>query len=238
MKAVIMAGGKGTRLQPFTASFPKPLMPLGDMPVLELLLHQLRKAGVHEVHLAVNHLHHLIRAFCGDGSRFGLDIHYSLEDSPLGTAGPLGGLLENMSDDFIVTNGDLLTTFNFHKLLESHEQQKSDATLCVYEREVKIDFGLIQVDADMNLQGYLEKPVTKHLVSMGLYVLRREAVAPHVQLGVHLDMPDLLKKMLAAGGKVRCHQQPESFWLDIGRPEDYATAQKMFEESRELFLPA
>jgi NDP-sugar pyrophosphorylase family protein len=238
MKAVIMAGGKGTRLQPFTASFPKPLMPLGDMPVLELLLRQLRRAGVDEVILAVNHLHHLIRAFCGDGSRFDLNIEYSLEDSPLGTAGPLGALLDQVGDSFIVTNGDLLTTFSVEKLIQTHAEQRADATLCVYEREVKIDFGLIQVDPEMNLKGYLEKPVNKHLVSMGLYLLNREAVAAHVQPGVHLDMPDLLLKLLRAGKKVHCHQQPESFWLDIGRPEDYATAQKLFDESRELFLPA
>ncbi len=238
MKAVIMAGGKGTRLQPFTASFPKPLMPLGDMPVLELLLHQLRRAGIDEVYLAVNHLHHLIRAFCGDGSRFGLNIHYSLEDSPLGTAGPLGSLLDQVGDNFVVTNGDLLTTFDFARLLRAHQEQAADATLCVYEREVKIDFGLIQVGEDMSLKGYLEKPVNKHLVSMGLYVLNRDAVAPHLEPGVHLDMPDLLMNLLNAGKKVQCHHQPESFWLDIGRPDDYATAQKMFDENRELFLPA
>lgn len=237
MQAVIMAGGKGTRLQPFTASFPKPLMPLGDMPVLELLLHQLRNAGVTEVILAVNHLHHLIRAFCGDGSRFGLAIDYSLEDSPLGTAGPLGALLDRMGEDFIVTNGDLLTTFNISALIQNHHALRSDATLCVYEREVKIDFGLIQVAEDMRLEGYLEKPTSKHLVSMGLYMLKRDAVAPHVQAGVHLDMPDLLLKIKNSGKTVHCHHQPESYWLDIGRPEDYATAQKMFEEQREVFLP-
>ena len=233
-----MAGGKGTRLQPFTASFPKPLMPLGDMPVLELLLRQLRFAGVDEVFLAVNHLHHLICAFCGDGSRFGLKIDYSLEDSPLGTAGPLGALMDKVGENFIVTNGDLLTTFNIDQLMQTHRERSSDATICVYEREVKIDFGLIQVDADMNLQGYLEKPMSKHLVSMGLYMLNREAVLPHLAPGQHLDMPDLLLKLLAAGKTVRCHQQPDSFWLDIGRPDDYATAQKMFDESRELFLRA
>ncbi len=237
MKAVIMAGGKGTRLRPFTASFPKPLMPLGDMPVLELLLHQLQLAGVTEVFLAVNHLHHLIRAFCGDGSRFGLNIEYSLEDSPLGTAGPLGALLDRIDESFIVTNGDLLTTMNIKKMIKAHAEKKADATVGVYEREVKIDFGLVQTGADMSLKGYLEKPVSKHLVSMGLYVLDRDAIAPHVQPGVHLDMPDLLMKLLGSGKSVYCHQQPESFWLDIGRPDDYSTAQKMFDENRELFLP-
>lgn len=238
MQAVIMAGGKGTRLQPFTASFPKPLMPLGDMPVLELLLRQLRNAGVEDVILAVNHLHHLIRAFCGDGSRFGLRIDYSLEDTPLGTAGPIGALLDRMGDNFIVTNGDLLTTFNIETLIRTHAERQSDATLCVYEREVKIDFGLIKVSEDMRLEGYLEKPTSKHLVSMGLYMLNRDAVAPYVSPNTRLDMPDLLLKLLHSGKQVHCHSQSDNFWLDIGRPDDYATAQKLFEEKRELFLGA
>src|SRR4051812_13417960 len=119
MKAVVMAGGKGTRLQPYTAVFPKPLMPLGDMPVIELLLRQLRSAGVTEVFLAVNHLHHLIRAFCGDGSRFGLKVRYSFEESPLGTAGPLAAIVDELGESFILTNGDLLTTLDIGQMVAS-----------------------------------------------------------------------------------------------------------------------
>ncbi|MFM0597981.1 sugar phosphate nucleotidyltransferase [Paraburkholderia dilworthii] len=237
MKAVIMAGGKGTRLQPYTALFPKPLMPLGDMPVIELLLHQLKKAGVTEVFLAVNHLHHLIRAFCGDGSRFGLKLDYSLEDSPLGTAGPLGGLMDKLEGNFIVTNGDLLTTLDLRKLIAAQIERNAAATISVYEREVKIDFGLVQTDGNMNLTGYLEKPVTRHLVSMGLYVLNRDAVSHHIKPDTYFDMPDLMKALVAEGKSVHCHQQADSFWLDIGRPDDYATAQQIFAEKRELFLP-
>jgi NDP-sugar pyrophosphorylase family protein len=237
MKAVIMAGGKGTRLQPFTAVFPKPLMPLGDMPVIELLLRQLRTAGITEVFLAVNHLHHLIRAFCGDGSRFDLKLSYSLEDSPLGTAGPLGGVIDQLDGDFVVTNGDLLTTFDLRKVIAEHTEKKADASICVYEREVKIDFGLVQTDENMHLTGYLEKPVSKHMVSMGLYVLKRDAVAPYIKKDQYLDMPDLMRALVADGRTVQCHAQPGSFWLDIGRPDDYATAQQMFSEQRELFLP-
>src|SRR4051812_13544569 len=125
MKAIVMAGGKGTRLQPFTASFPKPLVPLGDMPVLELLLRQLKAAGIEEVILAVNHLHHLIRAFCGDGSSFGLRIDYVLEDSPLGTAGPMAAVLDKLGDNFIVTNGDLLTNYNVARMVWEHIEQSS-----------------------------------------------------------------------------------------------------------------
>lgn len=231
-----MAGGKGTRLQPFTAVFPKPLMPLGDMPVIELLLRQLRNAGVTDVYLAVNHLHHLIRAFCGDGSQFGLNLEYSLENSPLGTAGPLGELLNRLDRDFIVTNGDLLTTFDFNRLITEHKTKRAAATISVYEREAKIDFGIVQTDSEMRMTGYLEKPTSSHLVSMGLYVLNKDAVASHVAPNKYLDMPDLMKALVADRKLVHCHQQADSFWLDIGRPADYATAQRLFEEKREMFL--
>ncbi len=235
MKAVIMAGGKGTRLQPFTASFPKPLVPLGDMPVLELLLRQLKAAGVDEVILAVNHLHHLIRAFCGDGSAFGLSIDYVLEDSPLGTAGPIAAILDRVGDNFIVTNGDLLTNYSVKEMAQRHEESQASASIAVYERKLKIDFGLVEVDEQMRLTGYREKPSYSHLVSMGLYILNRDAVAPHLKPGVHLDMPELMQSLQAGGKTVQCQQQ-DCVWLDIGRPDDYASAQEMFEKQRSLFL--
>ncbi len=238
MKAIIMAGGKGARLQPYTAVFPKPLMPLGDMPVVELLLHQLRQAGVTDVILAVNHLHHLIRAFCGDGTRFGLNIDYSLENKPLGTAGPLASIIDDLGDDFLVTNGDLLTTMNIGELISIHRDNDVSATVGVYEREVKIDFGLIEIDDAMNLVRYTEKPVTHHLVSMGLYMFKREAVRPHLRAETYLDMPDLIRLLVGKGEKVRCHRQPDCFWLDIGRPDDYSQAQTIFADQRELFLHA
>ena len=237
MKAVIMAGGKGTRLGPYTASFPKPLMPLGDeMPVLELLLRQLRASGVTEVFLAVNHLHHLLRAFFGEGEALGLRIRYSLEDKPLGTAGPLAAVLEEVGDTFFLTNGDLLTTLDFAAMLEAHRQRGADATVASYRREVKIDFGLLETDAGMRMTGYREKPTYQHLVSMGLYILRREAVAPYLKPDTHLDMPDLMRAMVADGRTVFCHA-PECFWLDIGRPDDYAAAQEIFARDRGIFLP-
>ncbi|MGX9944834.1 sugar phosphate nucleotidyltransferase [Bradyrhizobium denitrificans] len=235
-KALIMAGGKGTRLMPFTASFPKPLVPLGDLPVLELLLRQLKRSGVEEVLLSVNHLHHLIRAFCGDGSSFGLKIDYVLEDEPLGTAGALAYALDKLSDDFIVANGDLLTSFDIARMVEEHRKQPAAASIAVFERSVKIDFGLVEVDASMRLTGYREKPTYSHLVSMGLYVINRSSVAPYLVPGKFLDMPQLMQTLIAAGKSVVCRSQ-DCLWLDIGRPEDYATAQELFEQKRELFLP-
>ncbi len=235
MKAIVMAGGKGTRLQPFTASFPKPLVPLGDMPVLELLLRQLKAAGVDEVILAVNHLHHLIRAFCGDGSAFGLKIDYSLEDVPLGTAGPISGVLDQLGDNFIVTNGDLLTNFSIESMKARHFASDASASIAVYERTLKIDFGLIEVDDRFQLTGYREKPSYSHLVSMGLYILNRDAVAPYLKKGMRLDMPDLMQALHKDGKTVQCQKQ-DCVWLDIGRPEDYAAAQQLFTDQREIFL--
>ena len=235
MKAIVMAGGKGTRLQPFTASFPKPLVPLGDIPVLELVLRQLRAAGVTEVILAVNHLHHLIRAFCGDGSSFGLKISYILEDRPLGTAGPIAAVLDELGDDFIVTNGDLLTNFDVARMAQEHVEAADAASIAIFERDFKIDFGLVEVDDGMRLTGYREKPTYTHFVSMGLYVLQRKAVAPHLKAGVPLDMPQLMQSLMGEGKTVQCRRQ-DCLWLDIGRPDDYHTAQKLFEEHREMFL--
>lgn len=237
MKAIVMAGGKGTRLQPYTASFPKPLVPLGDMPVLELLLRQLKLAGVGEVILAVNHLHHLIRAFCGDGTAFGLKIDYVLEDTPLGTAGPMAAVLDRLGEDFIVTNGDLLTNFDIAAMAGQHQEIQAPASIAVFERKLNIDFGLVEVDERMRLSGYREKPSYTHLVSMGLYVLNRDAVAPFLKAGVRLDMPDLMQLLVGAGKPVQCHRQ-DCVWLDIGRPDDYAAAQTLFETQRDVFLKA
>ena len=234
-QAVIMAGGKGTRLMPYSALFPKPLMPLGDMPVLELLLRRLKRAGVTDVILAVNHLGHLIQAFFGDGSQLGLRIRYSHEDKPLGTAGALGNMLDELNETFIVTNGDLLTSMDIEAMARQHMETQCDASIGVFERENKIDFGLIEFDSERRLSAYREKPTTMYYVSMGIYMLQREAVRPCITRGEYLDMPSLLLKMRAGQGDVRCYYD-QCMWLDIGRPDDFAMAQSMFEKNRSLFL--
>ena len=230
-----MAGGKGTRLHPYSATLPKPLMPLGDVPVLELLLRRLRTAGIREVVLAVNHLRHLIEAFCGDGTRFGLCISYAQEDRPLGTAGPLAGVLESLGEDFLLANGDLLTTLDIRSMIQEHRVKTADVTIGVYEREIRSEFGLIETTPEMRMVSYREKPVFRHLVSMGIYVLKAAAVSHHIRLGQRLDMPDLVRAVASAGKRVFCHQQ-DCFWLDIGRPEDFALAQQLFEENPSMFL--
>lgn len=236
MKAIIMAGGKGSRLYPYSATLPKPLMPLGSMPVLELLLRQLRHAGVTEAIIAVNHLRHLIEAFFGDGARLGMHIEYSVEDTPLGTAGPMGAVLNRLGDNFLLLNGDLLTTLDFGRMMHAHADQAADVTIGVFERELNIDFGLIEVDSRMRMTDYIEKPRYKHLISMGVYVIRSAAVRGFVVPGQRLDMPQLVLAMMNAGQQVQCHRQ-DCLWLDIGRPEDFALAQQMVEADQNAFLP-
>jgi NDP-sugar pyrophosphorylase family protein len=235
MKAIVMAGGKGSRLYPYSAVLPKPLMPLGEMPVLELLLRQLSRAGVDEVYLAVNHLRHLIEAFFGDGSRIGATLRYSVEDKPLGTAGPIAAVLDRLGDEFVMTNGDLLTTMDIAAMIRFHRERRADATVGVYPREVKIDFGLVEVDGDMRMTAYREKPSYPHLVSMGIYVLNAASIRNFIEPDSYLDMPDLLQRLMAAGGDVRCFRS-DCFWLDIGRPDDFARAQELYEENPQAFL--
>ena len=234
-QAVIMAGGKGTRLHPYSASFPKPLMPLGDTPVLELLLRRLKAAGVEEVILAVNHLRHLIQAYFGDGSELGLRLIYSAEDKPLGTAGALGNILGILDETFFLTNGDLLTTMDLGRMARTHVSERADASIGVFERENKIDFGLIEFDDRYRMSAYREKPTSKYYVSMGVYILQREAVRVHVSNVDYLDMPTLLLKIHRANGSVVCFRD-DCVWLDIGRPDDFALAQKMYEDNRDSFL--
>jgi NDP-sugar pyrophosphorylase family protein len=234
-QAVIMAGGKGTRLLPYSALFPKPLMPWGDKPVLELLLRRLKAAGVQEVILAVNHLRHLSQAYFGDGSELGIHLLYSGEDKPLGTAGALGNILHLLDETFFLTNGDLLTTMDLGRMALTHIAERADASIGIHERENKIDFGLIEFDSKMRLSAYREKPSSKYYVSMGVYILQREAVRAHVADVDYLDMPSLLLKIQSNKGNVVCFRD-NCVWLDIGRPDDFATAQKLFEEDPDAFL--
>jgi NDP-sugar pyrophosphorylase family protein len=231
-----MAGGKGSRLYPYTAVLPKPLMPLGDVPVLELILRQLRGHGVRSVFLAVNHLRHLIQAFFGDGSAFGIDIAYSTEEAPLGTGGPVGVLLERMAENFLVLNGDLVTNLSMSGLLDYHVNESADATIATILREVTLESGVLDIDPRGHVVGYREKPSNTYAISMGLYALRRDAMRGLVEPGRHIDMPDLLLRMIAAGRRVVSYRA-ECLWLDIGRPDDYARAQDLVAAHSELLMP-
>ncbi len=233
VEVVVLAGGKGTRLRPLTAVFPKPLVPIGDKPVLEILFTHLAASGFRKITLCTGYLSELLMAVFGDGSKFDLRIKYSHEETPLGTAGPLT-LIEHLTDTFIVVNGDLLTTLSPARMLEYHLAQQADATLAVYRRDVQIDFGVIESNGKGEFETYREKPTFRFDVSMGINVLNR-SVLQFLIRGTKADMPELIVKIDAAGGKVCCYKE-DCYWLDIGRMDDYALAQEQFAQNEHEFL--
>jgi len=232
MQALILAGGEGTRLKPFTNIIPKPLVPIGDLPILEVVLRQLKNHGADRIVLAVNRLARLIEAFFGDGSRLGLDIGYSLEDKPLGTAGPIR-LVEKLDEDFIVMNGDLLTTIDYSDFFRRHKASHATATIATFQKEVKIDLGVLETK-DERFTNYIEKPTYHFTVSMGIYVLNRRVI-PFIEEGRRFDMPDLVLALHKAGEKIVCYSGDYD-WLDIGRMDDYERAVQLFEANRDRYL--
>ncbi len=254
MRAVILAGGKGVRLAPLTQVIPKPLVPLGGKPILEIVLNQLRSQGFRHITLAVGYMADLIQAYFGDGSKVGLQLDYSFEAQPLGTAGPLA-LIDGLDETFLVMNADVLTDLNFQDLLDFHQQAGGIATVGAYNRQVTIDLGVIIKDGDTRIQDYVEKPSYHYLVSMGIYVFE-PAILDYIQAyhqtatakvascggeGIisgpgplasgpspgYLDFPDLVKYLLSCNQEV--HFYPfTGYWLDIGRHEDYAKANEEF----------
>lgn len=233
-RVIVLAGGAGTRLRPYTTVLPKPLMPIADMPILEVVLRQLRFHGYRHVSIAVNHLAELIRAFFGDGSKLGLRIDYCLEHEPLGTAGPIA-LVRDVTDPFLVLNGDLLTTLDFGAIVRHHIEKGNCATIGAFKREVLVDFGVLDLDADGYLQKYVEKPRLQYAISMGVNVLSLRSVycIPH---GTRFDIPDLMTALTVKGERVGTYAEPCE-WLDIGRPDDYEQAARLFEQDRARYLP-
>jgi NDP-sugar pyrophosphorylase family protein len=235
MKAVILAGGLGTRLRPYTTVFPKPLMPIGDMPILEIVLRQLQHAGVTDVTLAVSYLAELIEAFCGDGVRFGLRLHYSRESKVLSTAGPLK-LIDGLDETFLAMNGDILTTLDYAALVRHHKARGAAATIALHRRNVKIDYGVVEADAVTgDLARFIEKPEYHYVVSMGINVFEPRALQ-YIGYEEVLGMPELLLRLRDAGEIVTTCELPCA-WLDIGRPDDYEAALETFVGRREEFLP-
>jgi NDP-mannose synthase len=225
MRAVILAGGKGRRLLPYTAVFPKPLVPVGDRPILAIVIEQLRRAGFTRVTLAVGHLAGLIQAYFGDGSRFGIRIDYSIESTPMGTAGPLS-LLDDLEDDFLVMNGDLLTDLDIAAFVAAHRSAGAIGTIAVYRKVVTLTLGVLSLDAESHVIDYVEKPSIDYMVSTGIYCFKR-AVLEHLVAGVPCDLPDLIRRLIAR--RQRIHGYPfEGNWFDIGRPEDYEAALSLF----------
>jgi len=233
-RAVILAGGLGTRLRPYTVVLPKPLMPIGEYPILEIVIRQLSDFGFDHITLAVNHQADLFRAYFGDGSKWGVKLDYSLEEKPLGTMAPLK-LINDLPEHFLVMNGDILTDINFADFYQCHvEDGNSIFSISSYLRSQKIDYGVLVVDDKRELTGFTEKPVRNFEVSMGVYMMNRCAL-DYVPDSKAYGFDDLMHHLLADGQKISVIQHA-GLWLDIGRPDDYIEAIDLFEQERERLL--
>lgn len=227
MRVIILAGGKGTRLKPYTISLPKPLVPIGgEMPILEIVIRQLAKCGFSQITLAVNHMANIIQAFFGNGSRWGIKIDYSLEEQPLGTIGPLT-LIDDLPENFVVMNGDVLCDLNYSHFLKYHEKRGNDITVSSYVREVKIDFGVLKHDKKNNLVEFSEKPVYHFDISMGVYCMNRRVIK-RLKTGRPYGFDNLMLDSLKNGRRVEV-KPFHGFWLDIGRPEDFDSANEGYD---------
>ncbi len=225
-RAVILAGGKGTRLKPYTISLPKPLVPVGAMPVIEIIIRQLARNGFERVTITVNHMAEIIQAFCGDGSKWGISLDYSIEDKPLSTMGPLK-LITDLPENFLIMNGDILTDLNFSQFYDDHVENQNLFTVSSYLREQKIDYGVLEIDQENTLTGFREKPALSFMVSMGIYMANREILKyipfnqpygfDNLMLDfIRLEIPPAIRRF-------------NGYWLDIGRPDDYEQASKDLE---------
>ncbi len=222
MKAVVQCGGKGTRLRPHTSILPKPLMPIGARPVLELVLKWLRRNGIRDVFITTGYLGHLIRSVCGDGNQWNMRLTYTQELEPLGTMGPLSLLREQLNEPFLVLNGDVLTDLNLNQFVNCHRRYRSNITIATATRLTKMDFGVID-EIEGRVTGFREKPELANLVSMGIYCMD-PTVLERVPSGVPFGFDDLMFQMLEEDAAVHVFKH-NGLWLDIGRVEDFLRAQ-------------
>jgi mannose-1-phosphate guanylyltransferase len=234
MHAVILAGGKGVRLMPYTTALPKPLVPIGDQhAILEIVMRQLAAAGFTTVTLAIGHLGHIIRAYVGNGSQWGLRVGYSTEDSPLGTMGPLLTMLDRLPEHFLVMNGDILTDLDFGDVFRRHDKSGAPLTIATYVRPVNIDFGVLTTESGL-VTGFIEKPTMDYRVSMGVYGISRSTLAGYTP-GLPLGFDDLVLDLLKTDAPPASYEFG-GYWLDIGRPDDYDRANAEFTTHRDLLL--
>ena len=235
MHVAILAGGRGVRLRPYTTALPKPLVPIGEeYAILDIILQQLKMQGFTRVTLAIGHLSSLIRAFVGDGSRWGMDVDYSEEDQPLSTIGPLLNFLDRLPEHFLVMNGDVLTDLDYASLLDRHIHSRAPLTVATYQRQVKIDFGTLET-VDGHIVKFSEKPTLSYSVSMGVYAMSRNTLA-RCPRKIAFGFDDLVHDLLARQNPPRAYHF-DGYWLDIGRPDDYDEANRSFEKLRPRLLP-
>ena len=220
-RAIILAGGKGTRLRPYTISIPKPLVPIGDTPILEIIIKQLIKNGFSHITITLNHLSELIHAFFGDGSKYGIKIDYSHESKALSTMGPLT-LVNDLPDNFLVMNGDVITDLNFDKFFGDHLKNDNIFTIASYIRNDKIEYGVLEKDENNKLIGFNEKPIYSFCVSMGIYAVSKR-VLKYIPENKFFGFDDLMYKLIQEKEYASLYKH-NGYWLDIGRPDDYEKA--------------
>jgi NDP-sugar pyrophosphorylase family protein len=233
MQAIVLAGGRGRRLYPYTTVLPKPLMPIGDCPILEVILRQLGHAGFDDVVISTGYLHGLIHAYLEGTGALRVPVRYSHESEPLGTIAPLR-LIDGLEETFLVMNGDILTDLDYRALLDYHRDRGALATIATYRRDATIDFGVLERDEENRIRAFREKPVYHFDVSMGVYAFQRE-IFDYIPASGPFGFDDLMYALTAADAPV--YSFPfDGYWLDIGRPDDYEVSIREFEEHRDRFL--
>lgn len=232
-RAVILAGGKGTRLRPYTVVLPKPLVPIGDYPIVEVVIRQLVRSGFSRITMAVNHQAELIQAFFGDGGKWGASIDYSVEDKPMGTMGPLR-LIPDLPDNFLIMNGDILTDMDYAKFYRRHISRKGIFTIASFTREIKSEYGVLEVNKSGRLKAFKEKPSVEHDVSMGIYAANKK-ILDYIPDGKPYGFDRLMLDLIGRDNPASVYRHSGS-WMDIGNPDDYAQAIRAFESNRKDFV--
>lgn len=225
MEAVIITGGKGLRMRPFTKILPKGLLPVGDQPILQIIVQQLKNSGFDIIHMACGYLAPLIQAYFQDGKKLGVDIDYFVEKQPLGTIGPIKNIPFRTDESVLVMNCDILTSLNFRDMMDFHRTGTSLLTIASQKKSVQMELGVLQTEG-LRVNQFVEKPIQSAYVSMGIYVIN-PAIVQFIPDDTYYDMPDLIVQLLNSHQEIR-HFENESFWLDIGRPDDFAKAKDMF----------
>jgi len=233
MEAVIMTGGKGMRLAPYTKILPKGLLPIGEQPILEIIVKQLRHYGFTTITMACGYLAPLIQTYFGDGSAWGVSIRYHVESVACGTAGPLKQL-PKPTEPFLMLNCDVLTTLNFRLFRDYHCTRGNILTIASQQKQVPIELGVLETKGD-RVVDFVEKPQSSSLVSMGIYMMNPE-ILPYIPAHTYFDMPQLIQSLLAAGREIG-HYENNAFWMDIGRQADYLQAHDEFLRLKHQLLP-
>jgi NDP-mannose synthase len=237
MQAVILAGGKGTRLAPYTLVFPKPMLPVGGQPIIETIITQLAHHGFKDIVISLGYLGDLIKLYFNDRTKVpsGVSLRYVYEDKPLGTAGALS-LIEGLEENFLVINGDILTTLNYENFFNFHVDKKASLSVAVGEKKVKMSLGIVTIDNDLRIMGFNEKPTFSFTDNIGIYIYNKKTLS-YIKKNQHLDLNILIEKMIEKKDPVYAYMSQENyFWIDIGQHADFEHANREFETRRNEFL--